>query len=100
MRSIRSITGAGRGASGGVEATGLQHALEALLEVAPELGAGQHPAQVERVDEMARRRPDELKLRRYPEGGVVLVAFRRQLRLRDWEDDLLAIDPGYPDPTR
>jgi uncharacterized circularly permuted ATP-grasp superfamily protein len=26
-------------------------------------------------------------------------AFRRQFRLRDWEDDLLAIDPGYRDPN-
>lgn len=26
------------------------------------------------VEDMAKRRPDDLKLRRYPEGGVVLVA--------------------------
>lgn len=26
-------------------------------------------------------------------------AFRKQFRLRDWEDELLAIDPGYPDPS-
>ncbi|MBY0515218.1 MAG: hypothetical protein K2P78_15095 [Gemmataceae bacterium] len=26
-------------------------------------------------------------------------AFRHQFRLRDWEDDLLAIDPGYRDPS-
>lgn len=24
--------------------------------------------------------------------------FRRQFRLRDWEDDLFALDPGFPDP--
>jgi hypothetical protein len=26
-------------------------------------------------------------------------AFRHQFRLRDWEDELLAIDPGYRDPS-
>src|SRR6476469_10717350 len=26
-------------------------------------------------------------------------AFRQQFRLRDWEDELLAIDPGYRDPS-
>ena len=26
-------------------------------------------------------------------------AFRRQFRLRDWEDELLAVDPGFPDPA-
>lgn len=26
-------------------------------------------------------------------------AFRRQLRLRDWEEGLIDIDPGYPDPS-
>ncbi|MDB5308793.1 MAG: hypothetical protein JWO38_2995 [Gemmataceae bacterium] len=25
--------------------------------------------------------------------------FRRQFRLRDWEDELLGVDPGYPDPA-
>lgn len=27
------------------------------------------------------------------------VPFRHQFRLRDWEDELLAIDPGYRDPS-
>ncbi|HYH64983.1 MAG TPA: hypothetical protein VD866_09840 [Urbifossiella sp.] len=27
------------------------------------------------------------------------AAFRRQFRLRDWEDDLFALDPGFPEPT-
>jgi uncharacterized circularly permuted ATP-grasp superfamily protein len=27
------------------------------------------------------------------------VSFRQQFRLRDWENDLLAIDPGYHDPS-
>jgi uncharacterized circularly permuted ATP-grasp superfamily protein len=26
-------------------------------------------------------------------------AFRRQFRLRDWEDELVALDPGFPEPT-
>ncbi|MGL6097359.1 MAG: hypothetical protein ACRC7O_16360, partial [Fimbriiglobus sp.] len=35
------------------------------------------------------------------ERAVADPAFRTQFRLRDWEDDLLAIDPGYrhPSPT-
>jgi hypothetical protein len=31
--------------------------------------------------------------------AVADPAFRRQFRPRDWEDDLLALDPGFPDPT-
>src|SRR5436309_1843965 len=26
------------------------------------------------------------------------LSFRRQFRLRDWEEELLALDPGYRDP--
>jgi uncharacterized circularly permuted ATP-grasp superfamily protein len=31
--------------------------------------------------------------------AVADPAFRRQFRLRDWEEDLLALDPGFPGPT-
>ncbi len=27
------------------------------------------------------------------------AGFRRQFRLRDWEDELFALDPGFPEPT-
>lgn len=31
--------------------------------------------------------------------AVADPGFRRQFRLHDWEEDLLAIEPGYPDPS-
>jgi hypothetical protein len=31
--------------------------------------------------------------------ALIDPAFRHQFRLRDWEDDLLAIDPGFRDPS-
>lgn len=38
-------------------------------------------------------------LRAVQDRALADPAFRRHLRLRDWEEDLLAIDPGYPDPA-
>src|SRR5262249_916646 len=33
------------------------------------------------------------------DAALTDLAFRKQFRLREWEEELLAIDPGYPEPS-